>query len=83
MAHKKGQGSANNTRDSNPQFRGIKKYAGEKIRAGGIIVRQLGTKFHPGSNVGIGNDYTLFALADGVVRYQKNKRVHVDPVEAK
>ena len=83
MAHKKGQGSANNTRDSNPQFRGIKKYAGETIRAGGIIVRQLGTKFHPGKNVGIGNDYTLFALADGIVRYQKNKRVHVDPVVSK
>ena len=83
MAHKKGQGSANNTRDSNPKYRGIKKYAGEKIRAGGIIVRQLGTKFHPGTNVGIGNDYTLFALTDGIVRYQKNKRVHVDPAVAK
>ena len=81
MAHKKGQGSANNTRDSNPQFRGVKKYAGESIRAGGIIVRQLGTKFHPGKNVGIGNDYTLFALTDGIVRFQKNRRVHVDPVE--
>ncbi|MCB9882243.1 MAG: 50S ribosomal protein L27 [Planctomycetes bacterium] len=82
MAHKKGQGSANNTRDSNPQFRGVKKYAGERVRAGGIIVRQLGTKFHPGTNVGMGNDYTLFALSDGIVRFQKNRRVHVDPIEA-
>ena len=80
MAHKKGQGSAHNTRDSNPQFRGVKVYSGQSIRAGGIIVRQLGTKFHPGHNVGLGNDFTLFALCDGVVRFQKNRRVHVDPV---
>ncbi|MCA8972781.1 MAG: 50S ribosomal protein L27, partial [Planctomycetes bacterium] len=63
------------------QFRGVKKYAGEKVRAGGIIIRQLGTKFHPGTNVGMGNDYTLFALSDGIVRFQKNRRVHVDPIE--
>ena len=78
MAHKKGQGSANNTRDSNPQFRGVKVYAGQKIRAGGIIVRQVGTKFHPGHGVGLGNDFTLFALRDGIVRFRKNRRVHVD-----
>ena len=78
MAHKKGQGSTNNTRDSNPQFRGVKATHGETVTAGSIIIRQLGTRFHPGNNVKLGNDYTLFALADGVVRFQKNRRVHID-----
>jgi len=83
MAHKKGQGSTNNTRDSNPQFRGIKATHGQAVTAGSIIVRQLGTRFRPGRNVKLGNDYTLFALTDGVVRFQSNRRVHVDaPAEA-
>ena len=71
MAHKKGQGSTRNGRDSNAQRRGVKKFGGEVVRAGNIIVRQLGTKFHPGNNVGMGKDYTLFAMADGVVEYQR------------
>ena len=75
MAHKKGVGSSRNGRDSNPQYRGIKKYGGEVVKAGNIIVRQCGTKWHPGSNVGKGTDYTLFALIDGVVRFEhKDKR---------
>jgi large subunit ribosomal protein L27 len=78
MAHKKGQGSTSNGRDSNPQFRGVKRYGGETVTAGTIIVRQCGTKFHAGVNVGRGSDYTLFALADGVVRYQANRKIHVD-----
>ncbi|MFQ5506396.1 MAG: 50S ribosomal protein L27 [Planctomycetota bacterium] len=78
MAHKKGQGSTNNTRDSNPQYRGVKICHGQRVTAGSIIVRQLGTKFLPGKNVSLGRDYTLFALADGVVRFQPNRRVHVD-----
>ena len=78
MAHKKGQGSTQNGRDSNPQFRGVKRYGGQSVTAGTILVRQCGTKFHAGHNVGQGKDYTLFALTDGVVRYQGNRRVHVD-----
>ena len=76
MAHKKGQGSSRNGRDSNPQFRGVKRYGGEQVIAGNIIVRQLGTQFHPGDNVGMGKDYTLFALCDGVVEFKRkaNKR---------
>ena len=77
MAHKKGQGSTKNGRDSNPQFRGIKLYGGEQAQAGAIIVRQCGTKFKPGYKVGRGNDDTLFALADGRVRFQ-GRRVHID-----
>jgi large subunit ribosomal protein L27 len=69
MAHKKGVGSSRNGRDSNPQYLGIKKYGGEVVKAGNIIVRQNGTKWHPGSNVGLGTDYTIFALIDGVVRF--------------
>ena len=65
MAHKKGQGSSRNGRDSNGQRRGVKKYGGELVRAGNIIVRQVGNRFHPGLNVGQGKDYTLFALTDG------------------
>lgn len=70
MAHKKGQGSSRNGRDSNPQYRGVKRYAGELVRAGSIIVRQVGTHLHPGRNVGMGRDYTLFALINGVVKYE-------------
>ena len=82
MAHKKGQGSTKNGRDSNAQHRGVKRFGGEKVTAGTIIVRQCGTRFKPGHNCGIGNDYTLFALVDGVVRFQKGRRVHIDPVTA-
>lgn len=69
MAHKKGQGSTRNGRDSAGQRRGVKKFGGETVRAGNIIIRQLGTKFHPGPNVGLGKDYTIFALTDGKVRF--------------
>ncbi|MCZ6598544.1 MAG: 50S ribosomal protein L27 [Planctomycetota bacterium] len=79
MAHKKGQGSTRNGRDSNPQFRGVKRFGGQVVTPGTILVRQCGTKFHPGENVGMGNDYTLFSRIAGVVRYQSNRRVHVDP----
>ncbi len=74
MAHKKGQGSTRNGRDSNSQRLGIKIYGGQTVTAGSIIVRQRGTKFHPGRNVGIGRDDTLFALIDGVVEYDKSGR---------
>jgi large subunit ribosomal protein L27 len=80
MAHKKGQGSSRNGRDSNPQFRGVKRYGGQLVTPGTILVRQCGTKFHPGHNVGMGNDYTLFALVEGKVRFQTRRRVTVDPV---
>jgi large subunit ribosomal protein L27 len=74
MAHKKGVGSSRNGRDSNPQYRGIKKFGGEQVRAGNIIVRQCGTRWHPGRNVGLGRDFTIFALVDGVVKFEhKNK----------
>jgi len=76
MAHKKGQGSSRNGRDSNAQYRGVKLFGGQQVVAGAIIVRQCGTKFFPGSNVGIGKDYTLFATADGQVRFQ-GRKVHV------
>jgi large subunit ribosomal protein L27 len=66
MAHKKGQGSSRNGRDSNAQRRGVKKFGGQVVRAGNILVRQVGTKFHPGHNVGMGSDYTLFALIDAM-----------------
>jgi large subunit ribosomal protein L27 len=79
MAHKKGQGSTRNGRDSNSQRLGIKTYGGQTVTAGSIIVRQRGTKFHPGRNVGIGRDDTLFALADGVVEFLANRRVNVVP----
>ena len=69
MAHKKGQGSTRNGRDSNPKYLGVKVYAGQTIRAGGIIVRQRGTRIKPGLTVGLGRDHTLFALSDGVVAY--------------
>jgi large subunit ribosomal protein L27 len=71
MAHKKGQGSSRNGRDSNGQRRGVKMYGGEKARAGNILVRQVGTRIHPGANVGVGRDWTLFALTDGIVKYER------------
>jgi large subunit ribosomal protein L27 len=70
MAHKKGQGSSRNGRDSKPKFRGVKKYGGEVVRAGNILVRQCGTKFHPGEGVGIGRDFTIFAVIDGQVKFE-------------
>ncbi len=76
MAHKKGQGSSRNGRDSNPQYLGIKTYGGQQVTTGSIIVRQRGTRFHPGFNVGRGRDDTLFAKADGTVRFQ-GRKVHV------
>ncbi len=83
MAHKKGQGSSRNGRDSNPQMRGIKKFGGESVIAGNIIARQCGTKWHPGKNVGMGRDYTLFALKDGTVYFdRKGRRVNVALAEA-
>lgn len=86
MAHKKGGGSTRNGRDSNPQYLGVKRYGGESVLAGNILVRQRGTKFHPGRNVGLGKDYTLFALIDGVVKFERKGRnrkyVSVYPVEA-
>jgi large subunit ribosomal protein L27 len=83
MAHKKGQGSSRNGRDSAGQRRGVKIFGGQAARAGNILVRQLGTRIHPGKNVGMGRDFTLFALVDGVVRYTRlgkdRKQVHVLP----
>ncbi len=86
MAHKKGGGSTRNGRGSNAQHRGVKVYGGEAVRAGGILVRQVGQSIAPGKNVGVGRDYTLFALVDGVVAYEfakkDKKRVSVYPVTA-
>ena len=83
MAHKKGQGSSRNGRDSNAQRRGVKKFGGQVVRAGNILVRQVGNKFHPGANVGQGKDYTLFALTDGTVMFDREgRRVNVVPAEA-
>jgi len=83
MAHKKAGGSSKNGRDSNAQRRGVKRYAGENVRAGNIIIRQLGTRIHPGMNVGMGRDYTLFAKIDGVLTYERvgrsRKRASVYP----
>ncbi|HZI10974.1 MAG TPA: 50S ribosomal protein L27 [Myxococcus sp.] len=83
MAHKKGQGSSRNGRDSNPQYRGVKVYGGETVTAGSILVRQLGTVIHPGSNVKLGRDYTLYSVVDGVVKYERlgrdRKKVSVYP----
>ena len=73
MAHKKGQGSTRNGRDSNPQYRGVKIYGGQSAKAGAILVRQRGTQFHPGFNVGMGKDYTLFAKIDGKVKFRGRK----------
>jgi len=83
VAHKKGQGSTRNGRDSPGQHRGIKIYAGQTVKAGNILVRQCGTKVHPGSNVGMGRDYTLYARIDGVVKYETfnnvKRRVRIEP----
>lgn len=86
MAQKKGQGSSRNGRDSNAQRRGVKKYGGEAVLAGNILVRQLGTVIHPGENVGMGRDYTLFATVDGTVEYvpfirhgKRRRRINVRP----
>ncbi|MFI3272454.1 MAG: 50S ribosomal protein L27 [Pseudomonadota bacterium] len=87
MAHKKAGGSSRNGRDSEGQRRGVKRYGGQLVLAGNILIRQLGTKIHPGENVGMGRDYTLFAKVDGTVRYEKYTRkrkvmtrVHIDAV---
>ena len=74
MAHKKGQGSSRNGRDSNPKYRGVKVFAGETVSAGSILVRQVGTVIHPGSNVKLGRDFTLYATVDGVVKYERQGR---------
>jgi large subunit ribosomal protein L27 len=82
MAHKKGQGSSRNGRDSNSQRLGVKRFGGERVIAGNIIVRQCGTKFRPGRNMGMGKDYTLFALIDGTVRFdQEGRRVNIDAAQ--
>ncbi len=83
MAHKKGQGSVKNGRDSKSKRRGVKCFGGEAVVAGNIILRQCGTKWHPGKNVGLGRDYTIYSLVDGTVRFDRGgRRVNVDPVEA-
>ncbi len=83
MAHKKAGGSSRNGRDSNPKMRGVKRYGGQEVNAGEILVRQVGTKFHPGRNVGLGRDFTLYALIPGVVTFErydrKRKQVSVYP----
>ena len=80
MAHKKGQGSSRNGRDSNAQRRGVKKFGGQDVIAGNILVRQVGNRFHPGSGVGQGHDYPLFALVDGQVMFdRKGRRINVVP----
>jgi large subunit ribosomal protein L27 len=76
MAHKKGQGASRNGRDSNAQYRGVKLYGGQTVKAGNVLVRQCGTKFFPGSNVGMGRDFTLFATADGTLQF-KGRRINV------
>ena len=87
MAHKKGVGSSRNGRDSNPKYRGVKKFGGEKVIAGNIILRQCGTVWHPGNGVGLGNDFTIYALVDGFVKFEhKSKtrqKVSVYPAEQK
>ena len=86
MAHKKGVGSSRNGRDSNPKYLGVKKFGGEKVIAGNIIIRQRGTKYHPGKNVGLGRDFTIFSLIDGFVKFTTirngRKVVNVVPQEA-
>jgi large subunit ribosomal protein L27 len=82
MAHKKGQGSTRNGRDSNAQRRGVKRFGGEVVGPGNILIRQVGTKFHPGKNVGQGNDYTLYALVEGKVMFDRDgRRINVVPLE--
>ena len=83
MAHKKGQGSTRNGRDSNAQRRGVKKYGGEAVAAGNILIRQCGTKWVPGKNVGVGRDWTLYAMVDGTVQFDRGgRRVNIVPVSA-
>ena len=82
MSHKQGQGSSRNGRDSNGQRRGVKVFAGQRVTAGSILVRQVGTRIHPGPNVGLGRDYTLFALIDGTVDYGKSKGKKIAKVNA-
>ena len=86
MAHKKGQGSVRNGRDSNAKYLGVKKYAGEVVKAGNVIVRQRGSHFHKGTNVGMGKDFTLFSLVDGKVKFEhidaNRQKVSVYPEEA-
>ena len=83
MAHKKGQGSVKNGRDSNSKRRGVKRFGGQHVLAGNILIRQCGTKWQPGRNVGLGRDYTIFSLVEGTVRFDRDgRRVNVDPVEA-
>ncbi|CAB4244152.1 50S ribosomal protein L27 [Methylacidimicrobium sp. AP8] len=80
MAHKKGQGSTRNGRDSNSKRLGVKRYGGERVRSGNILIRQRGNRFHPGENVGQGRDFTLFALIDGIVHWdRRNRKVRVEP----
>jgi large subunit ribosomal protein L27 len=86
MAHKKAGGSTRNGRDSNPKYLGVKRYGGEQVLAGNILVRQRGTRFHAGSNVGVGRDHTLFALADGKVKFEQRgkpvrKFISIEPAE--
>ncbi len=84
MAHKKGMGSTKNGRDSNSQRRGVKRFGGELVKPGNIIIRQVGTKVHPGLNVGMGSDYTIFSLVDGIVKFERKdktrKKVSVYPI---
>ena len=83
MAHKKGQGSSRNGRDSNPQYRGVKAFDGQVVTSGSILVRQLGTKFHAGDHVGTGRDWTLFATADGIVKFHirnRPKLISINPL---
>ena len=84
MAHKKGGGSTKNGRDSNPKYRGLKKAGGQTVRAGNILVRQVGTRIHPGKNVGMGRDFTLFALCDGVLCFsgKSRKKAFIQPAAA-
>jgi large subunit ribosomal protein L27 len=83
MAHKKGQGSTKNGRDSNAQRRGVKRFGGELVEGGNIIVRQCGTHFHPGKNVGLGRDYTIYSLITGTVVFDKGgSRINVEPLPA-
>ncbi|MDX2470951.1 MAG: 50S ribosomal protein L27 [SAR324 cluster bacterium] len=84
MAHKKGQGSVKNGRDSNPQHRGVKRFGGQQVSAGTILIRQVGNSFHAGENVGTGKDFTLFALTEGAVKFKvgRNKRRFVEVVSA-
>ena len=83
MSHKKGQSASRNGRDSNPKYRGVKAYGGQTVTAGSIILRQCGTKFHPGKNVGLGRDFTIYALCDGIVEFVKSSRkINILPLSA-